>query len=610
VGELFGSDADKQLGRDAMSGVERQIADQTEELAIDGDRQRELELERVRSAFQEQREQLSRQFALQPGGEQSGNAQRAFEQLASAEANALINAERQVDQQVRDQATQNIQTLTAVQESREAAALQQGNFALSREDLDLRTRSQATSEGFQERAQDLQEQGMGLEAEKVRQAGEQLAISSEQFNAQLDLSAQELGLNREQVEASLAQGQQRLNAEINQMEQAGTLDFQRLGLDRDVFQATIEQQQLDRATQDMQFSKQLDLSVAEFNQMSMDSDRVWEQTVSQAGIDNNLNERQFAMAIDELQNDMTLKGRQMDLAVDEFGLAREGQEFAQDVQVRQMDFQDEAFQEQMRDSARKHGLAEDQFMTAARQWQDSFNAQQDQLAVSNGLQAEEWALTRNTLERRDNEHEMFWDGMMAGKAGAVDVTLDSLGGQGAQVIQRDVTALDEQTVRDALGDMDIGDDFQEWQNTIADWSSMSDADIRAEVGDGFGADQMAKMMTRQRDRSLEQVEALREAGVLEPRVQATTVEEVIRMTKETHGVDVTPDQANDILLGSPVNIQRDPKDWINSFNQDQRAQLLALMSGGVYSGGKDRKVNFWEAAGGLAGQLGAAYLNK
>lgn len=600
-----------------MSGVEQQIADQTEELAIDGDRQRELELERVRSAFQEQREQLSRQFALQPGGEQSGNAQRAFEQLASAEANALINAERQVDQQVRDQATQNIQTLTAVQESREAAALQQGNFALSREDMDLRTRSQATSEGFQERAQELQEQGMGLEAEKVRQAGEQLAISSEQFNSQLDLSAQELGLNREQIEASLAQGQQRLNAEINQMEQAGTLDFQRFGLDRDVFQATIEQQELDRATQDMQFSKQLDLSVAEFRQMSMDSDRVWEQTISQAGIDNNLNERQFAMAMDELQNDMTLKGRQMDLATDEFGLrregqefaqeldarrmdletdefglAREGQEFAQDAQVRQMDFQDEAFKEQMADAARKHKLDENQFVMAARQWQDSFNAQQDQLAVSNGLQAEEWAITRNTLERRDNEHEMFWDGMMANDADAI--ALDP-----ATFVDRspETLAQTRQTIND---------------NLRSDYPELEGVDITS--------DQMAALERGERvvftNVGLDEYGDADKPVVVEGSqysqvgVGSMSIEDIQAQISTEHGMEIGREDAQRLIDGHPVSLQPSPKDWIKNMNQDQRAQILALMSGGVYSGGKDRKTNFWEAAGGLAGQLGAAYLGR
>ena len=99
---MFGGDPGEPLGRDARSGVEKQVADQTEQLAINAERQRELAKERVTNQFAEQRTQLARMFAIQPGGERSGDAQRAFEQLGAAEANAMIAEEQRVDQMVQD----------------------------------------------------------------------------------------------------------------------------------------------------------------------------------------------------------------------------------------------------------------------------------------------------------------------------------------------------------------------------------------------------------------------------------------------------------------------------------------------------------------------------
>lgn len=114
-------DVTKALGREAQSGIEAQMATIAEQLNLDADAEVGRQSQVVKDQFQQQREQLGRMFALNPGAE--GQMQRRFEQLAGEEARALNQVDASVRAAARDEARANLASLTGLQESRERAAL-------------------------------------------------------------------------------------------------------------------------------------------------------------------------------------------------------------------------------------------------------------------------------------------------------------------------------------------------------------------------------------------------------------------------------------------------------------------------------------------------------
>ena len=80
------------------------------------------------------------------------------------------------------------------------------------------------------------------------------------------------------------------------------------------------------------------------------------------------------------------------------------------------------------------------------------------------------------------------------------------------------------------------------------------------------------------------------------------------MISERHGQEVSTVEAQRILNNDTVNFQPDPKDWIKSFNTQQREEILALMSGGVSSSEQaSAGGGFWGGVGRTVGSMAVAY---
>ena len=114
--------AHQTFGRNVMSGVEQRIAQTLNDIRVNADRERAGRKETINSQYDQAIHKLSRVFATSPD-KLSGAAQRRFEELESERANALSGVDIEVDRSVRDEQRTNIELLTGLQESREAAAL-------------------------------------------------------------------------------------------------------------------------------------------------------------------------------------------------------------------------------------------------------------------------------------------------------------------------------------------------------------------------------------------------------------------------------------------------------------------------------------------------------
>ena len=114
--------AHQTFGRNVMSGVEQRIAQTLNDITVSADRERAGRKGAINSQYDQAIHKLSRIFATTPD-KLGGAAQRRFEELEAERSNALSGVDIEVDRAVRDEQRTNIELLTGLQESREAAAL-------------------------------------------------------------------------------------------------------------------------------------------------------------------------------------------------------------------------------------------------------------------------------------------------------------------------------------------------------------------------------------------------------------------------------------------------------------------------------------------------------
>lgn len=196
---LYGMGAtDLALGRNARSGVEEQIANMTAQLNTTA----ESEKANISANFQRQREQLARLYAIDPSGRMSGQAQRDFEELGAAEANALSD----VDARVREEARQNIQVLTGLQESREQAALNEQQAQLQQRQAAAGFLGQQQEQDLATRQQQLQTRGQlfAEETQRVQNRLEEARLALQQG----ELTGQVGGVDTLAARAQLLQAKQ------------------------------------------------------------------------------------------------------------------------------------------------------------------------------------------------------------------------------------------------------------------------------------------------------------------------------------------------------------------------------------------------------------------
>jgi len=177
--------AHQTFGRNVMSGVEQRIAQTLNDITISADRERAGRKEAINSQYDQAIHKLSRIFATSPD-KLSGAAQRRFEELEAERSNALTGVDVEVDRAVRDEQRTNIELLTGLQESREAAAL-------GAEELNLNALGQAA--GF---AGGLDDRAL-REAEVYGRGDKGETLSGEIQRGQLGLSERDSALREAEV---------------------------------------------------------------------------------------------------------------------------------------------------------------------------------------------------------------------------------------------------------------------------------------------------------------------------------------------------------------------------------------------------------------------------
>jgi hypothetical protein len=203
--------AHQTFGRNVMSGVEQRIAQTLNDITVSADRERAGRKSGINHQYDQAIHKLSRIFATSPD-KLSGAAQRRFEELESERANALSGVDMEVDRSVRDEQRTNIELLTGLQESREAAAL-------GAEELNLNALGQAA--GF---AGGLDDRAL-REAEVYGRDGERETLSGEIQRGQLGLGERETSLR----EAEMFGGTEGVN--LGQLTSDPTLPPRLLGMD-------------------------------------------------------------------------------------------------------------------------------------------------------------------------------------------------------------------------------------------------------------------------------------------------------------------------------------------------------------------------------------------
>jgi hypothetical protein len=220
--QIFGQgNANQFFGRNAMSGIEQQIAEQSKSIQVNADRQRAAEKTRINTQIDTAQEKLARIFADPSTGGLSGQAQRKFEELEAGRASALNEIDTRVDAQVREETRGNMSLLLGLQESREGASvaanqINQSNlghilgFSQGQEQLGL----QRDELGFQ------REQALGRIGDESTLARDQFAsqsgLAQESQDLEAEISRAQLGLQRDQfgLTSDIQRGQLDLASDI------------------------------------------------------------------------------------------------------------------------------------------------------------------------------------------------------------------------------------------------------------------------------------------------------------------------------------------------------------------------------------------------------------
>ncbi len=249
---------------------------------------------------------------------------------------------------------------------------QQGSQA--QEELRLQGRGQTIAERSDKRRMDLEEKGLALERDRMEQ-------TNEQFNSELGLQAEKMGLEREQVEHAMAISDKAFEQKTYEFEQNFGAQMRQMGLDATQMAENVRLQDEERLSRYGHLGAELGLDAQKFEQAVRQSDEAHTLAVTEASRAYGLDERKTAMAEAQVQNDILLRGMEQEAAI--------------------------------KNAAKQMNLDEDKFREARRQWQMSYNDQEAQMAKEWGVRQEAWKITKRTNERREAQIDDYWSGFMA-----------------------------------------------------------------------------------------------------------------------------------------------------------------------------------------------------
>ena len=379
------------LGRAPISGVEAQMEGLAKELGFDVEGEVSRRQEVASMEFDDQREQLGRMFALEPGAE--GQMQRRFEELAGAEAEVLANIDAETRAQLREEARRTLAGMTGLQESREAAAGQAFGLELQEaglygEDVEGRTTLGGSELGLEE---ELGRGGLAL-------SQEQMQLARDSFESESGRIQQEL----EQGNVSLAQAQQQIDLARTEM-LGGSAEFsaESLGIDTagafpEAGEGPLDVQRYSKIHDEVEgaLARELgrDPTGNEIDIVLQGGSVGGRKTLAGKAQEKSfqLQNRGFELESRQFDASMDQFDSQMDMAADRLGLDRDEMDRAMDLRHTEIENQVDQFEDTLKHSWRELGLDRFQITQSIQQQDMERAARYDHLASQLGLETDQF----------------------------------------------------------------------------------------------------------------------------------------------------------------------------------------------------------------------------
>jgi hypothetical protein len=332
--DVFGTpDPTKQLGREAKSGVESQIADISKSV---GNVNQRLQQERttresgITRQAEEQRQKMARMFGIDAGGLKGGKAIRVAGTIGAQEMQGKENLAGEFGQRVPQEQAQSLQLLQGLQRGQEQADIASSE-ATSR--IELSERAQAFSEYSAQRQMtdaefnsevDRQvrsgELNIADKDQLLRQRAQTEAEVSGAFGRSLSQQAQTFSQSLQGQQLSIEQARQQVDAEVAR----GSLSVEEGRLILDNF---IQKGQLNLSTEAQTFAQGIGLrGMSDQEANSAVQRAVAEGSISRDDADQLLRAR----AQDEIERSNTFNE----------GLSAKAQAFSESIGLRQMNEQE------------------------------------------------------------------------------------------------------------------------------------------------------------------------------------------------------------------------------------------------------------------------------
>jgi hypothetical protein len=331
---VFGSpDPTKQLGRDAKSGVESQIADISKSVGNVNQRladERSTRESGITRQAEEQRQKMARMFGIDAGGLKGGKAIRVAGTIGAQEMQGKENLAGEFGQRVPQEQAQSLQLLQGLQRGQEQADIASSE-ATSR--IELSERAQAFSEYSAQRQMtdaefnsevDRQvrsgELNIADKDQLLRQRAQTEAEVSGAFGRSLSQQAQTFSQSLQGQQLSIEQARQQVDAEVAR----GSLSVEEGRLILDNF---IQKGQLNLSTEAQTFAQGIGLrGMSDQEANSAVQRAVAEGSISRDDADQLLRAR----AQDEIERSNTFNE----------GLSAKAQAFSESIGLRQMNEQE------------------------------------------------------------------------------------------------------------------------------------------------------------------------------------------------------------------------------------------------------------------------------
>lgn len=583
------------------------------ELGFDPTEERRARRELIDMDYEEARLQIAREFALDPGGAQSGGAQVRAEQLQSQRLRAYAQLDAELSQRATEIRQQNLSLLTD-------SLVRIGGLEVDEKSLSETARQFDAS--MEQRIEEFAKQ-FGLDEMQtlaiVRQIESEISNSTAANAANIaqewaritgnvgtqsgKISAADLGVDVSRVETggtpeSILQsaeaqsarrayqamtGQTLSDADLVALMQGGQVGVESFPtLEARQMAAQVTQQNMDRLAQYDAIADQLDLDRDKFNQAMSEADRAWAVTSGDVAGEFGLDQNAFQSArflldaeINRVLMDETLTPQQRE---ERISLARE--------RIASHYFSDEQI---------------GHFMAANTMFDNLYGDRQRAIALQNGMQAETFADGQRQANAAEERLMHTWSGVIraAGRAIGKERDLKSMNREGGDL------AVFNESFQNEFGDILLGA-FGDEVQTYDDLFALDDT-LSEEARENAHA-LAVKTVVDMRDNDPERWQEMHALAndVFEGEGFFTDAQFYRFMERYTRN---TLENKNLVLSGLEIT----PHDWFGTLDKDVQSALMSLLGAGSFTperSGGSSGFGFLQTLFQVGGQVAAHYVTR